>query len=190
GLLSGCSAGGLASFLHCDNFRELLPQHAKVKCLGDAGFFIDRNDISGAEHIKSFYNEVVMLQGVVNHLPKSCVSQMDPMKCFFPQYFLPYIDTPFFILNAAYDSWQIQEILAPDVADPQGNWQKCKRNIKSCTKTQLETLQDFRIDMLQALKVIEGLKTRGMFINSCFVHCQSEMSQTWLSHDSPRLNNK
>ncbi|CAL9245436.1 unnamed protein product, partial [Arabidopsis halleri] len=40
-LLSGCSAGGLASILHCDEFKELLPSSTKVKCLSDAGMFLD-----------------------------------------------------------------------------------------------------------------------------------------------------
>ncbi|KAJ4838421.1 Pectin acetylesterase 9, variant 3 [Turnera subulata] len=40
-LLSGCSAGGLSSFLHCDNFARMLPKNASVKCLSDAGFFMD-----------------------------------------------------------------------------------------------------------------------------------------------------
>lgn len=40
-MLSGCSAGGLASILHCDNFKNLLPVGTKVKCLSDAGFFIN-----------------------------------------------------------------------------------------------------------------------------------------------------
>jgi len=40
-LLSGCSAGGLASMLHCDRFRTLFQMGAKVKCLSDAGFFIN-----------------------------------------------------------------------------------------------------------------------------------------------------
>ncbi|XP_059065786.1 pectin acetylesterase 8 isoform X2 [Cryptomeria japonica] len=190
GFLSGCSAGGLASFLHCDNFRELLPQNAKVKCIGDGSFFLDEKDISGANFIKSFYNKVIILQEAYNHLPKSCTSQMDPTRCFFPQYFLGYVDTPFFILNSPYDSWQIQNILAPNVADPQGYWQNCKYNISSCNETQLTTLQDFRTDMLLALKAFEGSKLLGMYINSCFIHCQSEMQQTWFSQSSPRLNNK
>lgn len=41
-LLSGCSAGGLASFLHCQNFTNYLPENASVKCLSDAGFFLDK----------------------------------------------------------------------------------------------------------------------------------------------------
>lgn len=40
-LLSGCSAGGLASIIQCDNFRSQLPEKATVKCLSDAGFFLD-----------------------------------------------------------------------------------------------------------------------------------------------------
>lgn len=39
--LSGCSAGGLASILHCDEFRDLFPRSIKVKCLSDAGMFMD-----------------------------------------------------------------------------------------------------------------------------------------------------
>lgn len=190
GLLSGCSAGGLASFLHCDNFRDHFNKHAKVKCLGDAGFFIDMKDISGAYHMRSFYNEVVTTQGIVNHLPKSCTSQMDPTKCFFPQYLLPHIQTPVFILNPAYDSWQIQNILAPAEADPHGHWKKCKLNIKHCTPSQLEKLQEYRTQMLNLLQVFNGSRSGGMFINSCFVHCQTEMQITWFSPHSPRLNNK
>jgi hypothetical protein len=40
-LLTGCSAGGLATLIHCDDFRALLPMEIKVKCLVDGGFFLD-----------------------------------------------------------------------------------------------------------------------------------------------------
>ena len=40
-LLSGCSAGGLASIIHCDRFRALFQEGAKVKCFSDAGYFIN-----------------------------------------------------------------------------------------------------------------------------------------------------
>jgi hypothetical protein len=40
-IISGCSAGGLTSLLHCDRFRALLPGGAKVKCISDAGYFIN-----------------------------------------------------------------------------------------------------------------------------------------------------
>jgi hypothetical protein len=40
-LLTGCSAGGLATLLHCDDFSARFPKEASVKCLADAGFFLD-----------------------------------------------------------------------------------------------------------------------------------------------------
>jgi hypothetical protein len=40
-LLTGCSAGGLATLLHCNDFRARFPPEVSVKCLSDAGFFVD-----------------------------------------------------------------------------------------------------------------------------------------------------
>ncbi|XP_078444456.1 pectin acetylesterase 3-like [Wolffia australiana] len=47
-LLSGCSAGGLATFIHCDKFRRLLPEASTVKCLSDAGFFLEASTTVGS----------------------------------------------------------------------------------------------------------------------------------------------
>ncbi|KAK9175758.1 hypothetical protein WN944_027765 [Citrus x changshan-huyou] len=58
-ILSGCSAGGLTSILHCDNFRALFPVGTRVKCLADAGYFINVKDISDASHIEEFFAQVV-----------------------------------------------------------------------------------------------------------------------------------
>jgi len=190
-LLSGCSAGGLATYLHCDNFRELLPSSATVKCHADAGFFLDAKDIAGVYHIRSFYKSTVTLQGVVKNLPKACVSsQSDPTQCFFPQYVLPYIQTPIFVLNAAYDTWQVHNILAPGSEDPHGHWHYCKQNPVNCTSSQLEILQGYRMEMLNALETFKPSETGGMFINSCFCHCQSENQDTWFQSNSPMMNNK
>ncbi|KAG6435529.1 hypothetical protein SASPL_100403 [Salvia splendens] len=39
-LLSGTSAGGLATILHCDRFQALFQNTTRVKCVSDSGFFI------------------------------------------------------------------------------------------------------------------------------------------------------
>ncbi|KAF3795951.1 Pectin acetylesterase 8 [Nymphaea thermarum] len=187
-ILSGCSAGGLTTILHCDNFRALIPTGAKVKCLADAGYFINTLDVSGAAHIENYYNEVVTLQGSANNLPSYCTSRTKPSLCFFPQNVIQQIRTPIFLLNAAYDSWQIKNILAPGVADPHGYWHSCKLDIKNCNPSQIETMQGFRQDFLRALQGVDRDPARGMFINSCYAHCQSEMQETWLRSDSPLLD--
>ncbi|XP_057837573.1 pectin acetylesterase 3 isoform X2 [Cryptomeria japonica] len=190
-LLSGCSAGGLAAFLHCDDFRKLLPRNATVKCNSDGGFFLDAKDISGMYSIRSLFNDTVNLQGIVKNLPQACTSsQLDPNQCFFPQHLFPYIQTPFFILNAAYDTWQIDNILVPESADLQGHWHYCKMNPVDCTSTQLKILQGYRMQMLDALETYKESKTGGMFIYSCFGHCQSETQYMWFAPNSTMVNDK
>uniref|UniRef100_A0A7N2RE70 Pectin acetylesterase n=1 Tax=Quercus lobata TaxID=97700 RepID=A0A7N2RE70_QUELO len=186
-ILSGCSAGGLTSILHCDSFRSLVPVGAKVKCLADAGYFINVNDVSGAQHIQEFYSQVVATHGSAKNLPSSCTSKMRPGLCFFPQNMAEHIQTPIFFVNAAYDSWQIKNILAPGVADPHGTWHDCKLNVKKCSPNQIKTMQDFRLQFLSALSKAGTSSSKGLFIDSCYAHCQTEMQETWLRDDSPVL---
>ncbi|OVA06262.1 Pectinacetylesterase [Macleaya cordata] len=179
-LLSGCSAGGLATLIHCDGFREILPKEANVKCLADAGFFLDEKDVSGKPTMRSFYRDVFNLQ----------VCFLYPFQCLFPEEIIKYIKTPVFLVNPAYDFWQIQHILAPDESDPDNNWRKCKLNIKNCNPRQIEILEGFRNSMLDTLSQFQQNRNGGIFINSCFSHCQTWMASTWHSANSPRINNK
>ncbi|KAJ8475692.1 hypothetical protein OPV22_019419 [Ensete ventricosum] len=189
-LLSGCSAGGLASILHCDEFRALFPQSTKVKCLADAGFFLDAVDVGGGRSLRSFYQGVATLHGVASTLPKSCTSRMDATSCFFPENIVPNITTPTFILNAAYDVWQIQRSLAPGKADPTDYWKACKFNHLKCDSKQIQFLQGFRNEMLNALQGFSQSTKNGLFINSCFAHCQAYNQDTWYGDDSPTIGKK
>ncbi|ESR37695.1 hypothetical protein CICLE_v10030247mg [Citrus x clementina] len=113
-ILSGCSAGGLASILYCDNFRALFPVGTRVKCLADAGYFINVKDISDASHIEEFFAQVVATHGSIKHLPASCTQEVEPRigkHCFFPQYVAGQVMTPLFIVNSAYDKWQVSTVL-------------------------------------------------------------------------------
>ncbi|KAI3690151.1 hypothetical protein L2E82_48126 [Cichorium intybus] len=190
-ILSGCSAGGLASILHCDKFKSLLPKSTKVKCLVDAGYFINSQDLSGTRRLEAFYEDVVNTHGSAMHLPRSCTSKMKHSLCFFPENIVQYIKTPIFLTNAAYDSWQIKNVLAPGISDPHGAWHNCKLDIERCSSNQIEIIQAFRLEFLNALDGFFTLNSsRGMFINSCYAHCQTETQETWLMTNSPMLANK
>lgn len=189
-LLSGCSAGGLASILHCDEFRELFPASTQVKCLADAGLFLDVADVAGGRTMRAFFDGVVSLQGVGKNLPGYCTSRMDATSCFFPQNLVASIQTPLFLLNTAYDVWQLQASLAPSRSDPRGYWRQCKLNNANCNSSQINFLQGFRNEMLNALKGFSMGPENGLFINSCFAHCQSERQDTWFGSDSPAIANK
>ncbi|KAJ7950328.1 Pectin acetylesterase [Quillaja saponaria] len=189
-LLSGCSAGGLATLIHCDDFRELLPRDATVKCLADAGFFLDEKDIIGNSSMGSFYNDVVKLQGVAKSLHKDCVARTEPSKCLFPEEIIKHIKTPLFIVNPAYDFWQIQHILVPAESDSYHYWKSCRLSISRCSPDQINILQGFRNSLLKSLYELQQRKEGGVFINSCFIHCQTWIAETWHSAKSPRINNK
>ncbi|KAF7026544.1 hypothetical protein CFC21_038655 [Triticum aestivum] len=190
-LFTGCSAGGLATILHCDDFSARFPQQVSVKCFADAGFFLDvRKDISGERSFWSFYNRVVQLQNVRQVLHKDCLANKDPTECFFPTELIKSIRTPMFILNSAYDSWQIQNVLLPSSSSPEKSWLSCKDNIGNCNSTQIKVLDEIRNTMINDLKVINDKADWGMFIDSCFTHCQTLFRISWSSPTSPRLGNK
>ncbi|CAN8270033.1 unnamed protein product [Cochlearia groenlandica] len=189
-ILTGCSAGGLASLIHCDYFRDHLPKDAAVKCVSDGGYFLNVHDVLGNPTMRSFYHDVVKLQGVDKSLDQQCVAKTEPSNCMFPQEFLKNIKTPVFLVNPSYDFWQIQNILVPISVDSDKSWAKCRINIKECDASQLKVLHGFRSSMMDAIGAFHQSKDGGMFIDSCFAHCQTVMSVTWHTPTSPRIENK
>ncbi|KAH7573915.1 hypothetical protein JRO89_XS03G0226600 [Xanthoceras sorbifolium] len=183
-LLAGCSAGGLATILHCDEFRKLFPRTTRVKCLSDAGLFLDIIDISGVRTSRNKFWGVVSLQKVQN-LPRTCTKHLNPIL-----HSIASVKTPLFLLNAAYDTWQIQASLAPPSADPHGRWHECRNNFAHCSASQIQFLQGFRNQMLYAVRGLSKHKKNGIFINSCFAHCQTERQDTWFDQNSPSIRNK
>ncbi|KAJ9537211.1 hypothetical protein OSB04_029944 [Centaurea solstitialis] len=189
-LLSGCSAGGLASILHCDKFRGFFSPSTRVKCIADGGYFAHVKDLSGEYRFEQYYNRVVTLHGSAKYLPSGCTSNMAPGLCFYPQFVVPYIKTPLFILNSAYDTWQVYYILSSSEADPQGNFTKCKMDLNECSKSENQRFQDFRSDFLNSVSAIGNSSSNGMFINTCYTHCQSETQSAWLGTDASKLDYK
>lgn len=189
-LLSGCSAGGLSVILHCDEFRNLFHRNTKVKCLSDAGLFLDAVDVAGGRTLRNFFHGVVNLQGVKYNLPRSCTNHLDPTSCFFPENLINNINTPLFILNTAYDVWQVQASLAPSSADPHGYWHYCRLNNAQCSASQIQFMQGFRNHMLSSVERFSYSRQNGLFINSCFAHCQTERQDTWFSDNGPLIGKK
>ncbi|CAH2038470.1 unnamed protein product [Thlaspi arvense] len=188
-LLGGCSAGGLSAILRCDDFKGLFPLTTKVKCMSDAGFFLDAVDISGKRTLRRMYSGVVNTQGLQNTLPRTCTNHLNPTSCFFPQNLINQVQTPLYILNSAYDSWQIENSLAPPSADPSGSWNGCRSSFK-CNEAQQKVLEGFRISMLNALKQFVATRKNGLLITSDWAHCQAESQDYWLPENSQAGNNK
>ncbi|EEC71941.1 hypothetical protein OsI_04755 [Oryza sativa Indica Group] len=189
-ILSGCSAGGLAALLHCNDFYARFSKEVSAKCLPDAGFFLDIEDLSGERHMWSVFNGTVLLQNVTQVLSKDCLAKKDPTECFFPAELVKSITAPTLILNSAYDSWQIQNALAPDGSFPGQSWSSCKTDIRNCSSTQIQVFNGFRNKFVDDIEVVKDKKDWGLFIDSCFTHCQTPFDISWNSQASPVLGNK
>ncbi|CAM6081661.1 unnamed protein product [Calypogeia fissa] len=186
-LLAGSSAGGLATILHCDQYRDLMPKTTVVKCLSDAGFFPDVPDVSGAQTIEALFRNVVQFHNIAENLPKYCTSERDASRCMFPEYIIPGLKTPLFTLNSGYDRRQISDIFVPSSADPNDSWDDCKSSLSLCSVAQLNVLQGFRDRLLEKLQPLLGREKDGAFIDSCNFHSQAADDSTWTT---PKIDNK
>jgi len=118
-VISGCSAGGLATYFHTDEWVSLhgmfSKSPAKIVGLPDSGYFLDyeanpSNYESGMRWVFEYMNSTVGVnQGCVS-------SESEPWRCIFAQYSSKYLQTPTFMLNSEYDSWQLGNDL--DSTDP------------------------------------------------------------------------
>lgn len=73
---------------------------------------------------------------------------------------------------------QLRESLAPNGADHNGAWRASECGV------------GFRDQMVATVKDFSGSRSNGLFINSCFIHGQSEMWATWNAPGSPAIGNK
>ncbi|GJM92224.1 hypothetical protein PR202_ga08667 [Eleusine coracana subsp. coracana] len=161
-------------------------KEVSIKCLSDAGFFIDVKDLSGERSMRLLCSGVVHLQNVREALPKNCLTKKDPTDCFFAAEVTKSISTPTFILNPDYDSWQMDHTL-------ESHGQVAKQTSETAVPIKLKCCMvslTYWKKLISELKVAEEKKDWGLFIDSCFTHCQTPFRISWNSQISPRLGNK
>ncbi|GER30540.1 pectinacetylesterase family protein [Striga asiatica] len=178
-ILTGGSAGGLATILHCDGFRSLLPNAQRVKCISDSGFFLRATNLPGVDQREDFFGRVVELHGLANFLPATCTSRMNPDLCIFPENLVEDIETPLFLLESSYDQFQITELYTPNVGGRHA-WKSCVNgSLGFCNSTELELLEDFHSTFVQTLQDLDYSTSRGMFVHNCFRHGHILQKDGW-----------
>ncbi|XP_042034970.1 pectin acetylesterase 11-like isoform X2 [Salvia splendens] len=179
-ILTGTSAGGLTTILHCDNFRTHFSQSTTVKCISDSGFFIHGEGSIGADWREERYFNVVSTHGLANLLPTSCTTRMNPALCLFPEYLINDVQTPLFLVESAFDLWQIQNLIPPDTL---AGWDICDHDtttiVSQCNWTQYSLMKDFRATFIQTLKSLDNSSSIGYFVHSCYAHGHVLDKKTW-----------
>jgi len=183
-ILTGCSAGGLGAFFHCDALSATLnPFGTAVTCLGNGNYFADLPTFitgSGTRNIiRSEYQSLMSIQDIQGGINQNCIAAQpteDEWKCMFPQYFLQDIETPTYVINSAYDDWQISNIwLTSGFGDqpPPSTWSQCASTFV-CSPSQETILYKYNNRTMEYMEVAwkpDILPQVGTFITQCFTHC-------------------
>ena len=139
-VISGCSAGGLATFLHTDQWCDALAADApSAKCVGlpDSGFFLDyqstqapgRAEASSRRRLTTLPGDYhaglkwcfeafnatagVNQDCIAAHGTGGFATDSPPYLCMFAEHTAVFTHTPIFALQSEYDSWQTGHVLHP-----------------------------------------------------------------------------
>jgi hypothetical protein len=114
-IVTGQSAGGLATFLWTNYIVERASKNTRVISLPDSGIFLDSmNYITKRNEYKlQFQNFMKISNAEVDPPTKECVAsnQDEKWKCMFAEYNHFYINVPLFSIQSPYDSWSLRYIL-------------------------------------------------------------------------------
>ncbi|XP_065887895.1 uncharacterized protein [Dysidea avara] len=168
-ILTGCSAGGLATYLHADYVRSKVPSQIPVHAIADAGYFLDAPNVNGEMHIRERYQYVYKMQNCTGGVNQDCIAAnpTEEWKCFMAQYTYPHITTPIFLLNSRYDTYQINFILQLHCHAP------------NCSTDQMKEFMKYGNEFLVAAAPAITSKSNGVYIDSCQIHCQSLKEIPW-----------
>lgn len=171
-VVSGGSAGATSAYLALDILPAVFPS-SKVMGAPDAGFFLDAYNVG--QQIMWYRTCFQAADQVWNSTGSGGVNarclQAYPnatWKCFIPQYYAAMIQTPYIILNSAYDMWQILNDLQIGCVPSMDG--KGASGIGPCNSSQMDIVQAYRTSQLQAVAPALAVSSTGIFIDSCFVH--------------------
>ena len=135
-LLTGCSAGGLATYLHTDHvgahLRKAAPALRRFKAAPDAGFFLMQPNAEGLPVYPDQMREIFRLSNASGGVNAACIAAQkegEEFRCNFAENNYPHLfstfdtdglDTGIFVINSALDSYQTSCILQAEPVIPGG----------------------------------------------------------------------
>jgi len=188
-LLTGCSAGGLAAYMHTDYVASLLPTTVtKFRSVPISGFFLLHNTVESKSVYPDQIKYIFNLANSTNGVNAACIAAKtaaDQWQCNFATETYKYIKSPIFPLDSNYDSWQTSCILTsepvPQNSTSNGNcssapgWEACGKDPNQCTNAQMTQYNQYGHDFVTMMNVTTAQKAgNGGFIYSCHTHCGAQ----------------
>jgi len=164
-VLTGGSAGGLSTFLHADRVAERLAKDAPVcnhvRAAPVVGYFLDHDNFKHDDNnytawMKYIHHMQNLTSGVDGGLLPACERANPEEKhyCFMSPHMQQFIQTPFFVFNSKYDSWQLGNEL-------QTKWD---------TAEEQAAVIQYGEDFLEQFKPVQTESQNGAMITSCICH--------------------
>eukprot|EP00035_Acanthoeca_spectabilis_P008138 m.149094 g.149094 ORF g.149094 m.149094 type:complete len:429 (-) comp14225_c0_seq2:181-1467(-) len=179
-VVTGASAGGFATFYHCDRVRAMIPSSIPTHCVPDCGFWPESQTAQGRAVWKGSMEAMVELHSAVGGLDSSCVAAhpADPSYCAHPVNLVPYITTPIFISSSLYDTGATYWVVLPGGAPP--SWPTAEQaTLTPCfEQTYAECHPGYARNVLTnwTATIRAGLTpavhspSSGYFMNACYRH--------------------
>ena len=174
-IISGGSAGATTVYLGLDYMSALVKAYApQARVVGapDAGFFLDVQSVITGDYMyrNSFIAADMQLwNGTYSgNLNTDCLSAFpsEPWRCYLAQHAAPFIITPFFISNAAYDAYQ-----TPYIMQLQCTPNAAVGGFPQCNATQMVDFVQYRARQIDAMRAtLASHPYTGAVVISCFVH--------------------
>lgn len=190
-LLSGCSAGGLSTYLHADYVGEqvkaLAPSLVQYGAAPVSGFFLLHATVENKLIYPSQMQVIFNLSNATGGLNQHCIETAPPgleWRCNFAQYSYAASSSRIFILDSALDSWQTACIFTSEpVSDPHGTsngncsaapgWAPCAQNTENCDAQHIDPMIHYELSFVGTLEGIFNFRKdgNGAFVYSCHTHC-------------------
>jgi hypothetical protein len=118
-LYGGCSAGGLTSYLHADYVASRVPSTTNTLAIADAMFAVESNSYTGVPLFPTRMEwgfAAWNASASVNQRCRSANPGANGAKCMFGSIAAGWVQTPMFVLNSKYDTWQEKAIIGANAS--------------------------------------------------------------------------
>ena len=173
-IISGGSAGATTAYLALDFIKEWAAPNTRVVGAPDAGFFQDTTQLPAENYwYRDNFAGAFDVWNSSAALSTSCKAAYpnNQSLCLMQPYAAKYIETPFIILNSAYDAYQTINERGINCV-PSVNGQPVA-GLPSCNTTQMGEFQAYRLSQIASMQDALSLPGTGAFVTSCFVHEQN-----------------
>lgn len=182
-LLTGCSAGGMSTYLHADAVKTEVanPALTRYKVAALSGFFLDHPTAAGVPATDDNYHYMFHMQNMSSGVNQACLAahSSSPAACSTPQANYAFVKSPFFVMNSMLDAYQMGNILQVGCA-----------SLGHCNVTQIQEMKHYQQSFRATITSIGTLSApgNGGFLYNCDVHCGEQDSNGFNKFAVPRMN--